>query len=152
MEAGKLEVNIHMSCPIRPLTTVTWYIITPGGRVITHNLFLFHKTLNAAKESRQATTGSQKRRKCSWWTLLDPVVEVRRVLLVPMRAVDGGAAWWLLEHAAGVLAVVALHVHGVSLLVLVEELLLEVPVVWLGADGEFEIFFGDGVPVLCRWC
>ena len=44
--------------------------------------------------------------------------------------------------------VFAIHVHGGSLLFLAEELGLEIPVVGSGADGEFEIFFGNGVPEL----
>lgn len=44
--------------------------------------------------------------------------------------------------------VLAVHVHGGSLLFLAEKLSLEVPVVDSGADGEFEIFLGNGVPEL----
>ena len=46
------------------------------------------------------------------------------------------------------------HVCGIGILVdgsatlFFEEGLFDFPVILLGADGEFEIFAGDGVPVL----
>ena len=46
--------------------------------------------------------------------------------------------------------VLAVHVHGGSFFFLAEELGLEVPVVDSGANGEFEVFFGDRVPELLQ--
>ena len=82
------------------------------------------------------------------WRLLHPAFHPRSVFLVPLRAVNRSAAWWVLEHTACVFAVVSLHVHCISLLVLVKELLLEIPIVRSSANGELEILFGDRVPVL----
>lgn len=61
---------------------------------------------------------------------------------------DRGAARWVVKHAAGVFAVVALHVDCVSLFVFVKKLLLEVPVIRLGSNRKLKILFSDGVPVL----
>lgn len=73
----------------------------------------------------------------------------RRVPLEPWRAVDRSAARWLMEHAAAILTLVLMHVHGVSLLIFfVEEFLLQVPVVRLGANRELEVFLGDEIPEL----
>lgn len=61
----------------------------------------------------------------------------------------GAAVHGLLARSLVIQAVVfAVHVHCGSLFFLAEELGLEIPVVDSGADGEFEIFFGDGVPEL----
>ena len=48
--------------------------------------------------------------------------------------------------------VLAVHVHGGSLFLFVEELGLEVPVVDSGADRKFEVFFSDRVPELVQMC
>lgn len=69
----------------------------------------------------------------------------RKTLLVAVRAaVDRGAARRLVEHAACVLGVLVDCVVSI----VVEIRVLEVPVVLLGADAEFEVFFCDGVPEL----
>lgn len=61
----------------------------------------------------------------------------------------GASVHGMLTRSLVIHAVVfAIHVHGGSLLFLAEELGLEIPVVGSGADGEFEIFFGNGVPEL----
>lgn len=52
------------------------------------------------------------------------------------------------RHVVGCrLAVGVVHVHG-GTAVLFGEQLLDLPVVHTGADREFKVFFGDGVPVL----
>lgn len=84
--------------------------------------------------------------------LLSPALwscRTRRVPLEPWRAVDRSAARWLMEHAAAILTLILMHVHGVSLLIFfVEEFLLKVPIVWLGSNRELEVFFGDEIPEL----
>jgi hypothetical protein len=63
----------------------------------------------------------------------------------------GASVHGLLARSLVVQAVVfAIHVHGGSFFFLAEELGLEVPVVDSGANGEFEIFFSDGVPELLQ--
>lgn len=57
-----------------------------------------------------------------------------------------GAWRGLVVHTAGVLGV-AVVVDGASAVVFGEEL-LDFPVALFGADAEFEVFAGDGVPVL----
>lgn len=70
--------------------------------------------------------------------------------LVAIRAsVHGVLARGLVIQATIVLAV---HVHGGSLFLFVEELGLEVPVVDSGADRKFEVFFSDRVPELLQMC
>lgn len=64
-------------------------------------------------------------------------------------SVHGLLARSLVVQTAVVLAV---HVHGGSLLLLVEELSLEIPVVVSSSNGEFKVFFGDGVPKLLQNC
>lgn len=64
-------------------------------------------------------------------------------------SVHGVLARSLVVQTAVVLAV---HVHGGSLLLLVEKLGLEVPVVVFGSNRELEVFFGDGVPELLQSC
>lgn len=57
-----------------------------------------------------------------------------------------GAWRGLVVHTAGVLGV-AVVVDGASAVVFGEEL-LDFPIALFGADAEFEVFAGDGVPVL----
>jgi hypothetical protein len=61
----------------------------------------------------------------------------------------GASVHGLLARSLVIQAVVfAVHVHCGSFFFLAEELGLEVPVVDSGANGEFEVFFGDRVPEL----
>lgn len=70
--------------------------------------------------------------------------------LVAIRAsVHGVLARSLVVQTAVVLAV---HVHGGSLLLLVEKLGLEVPVVILRSNRELKVFFGNRVPELFENC
>ena len=63
----------------------------------------------------------------------------------------GASVHGLLTRSLVIQAVVlAVHVHGGSFFFLAEELGLEVPVVDSGANGEFEVFFGDRVPELLQ--
>jgi hypothetical protein len=65
----------------------------------------------------------------------------------------GASVHGLLARSLVVQAVVfAVHIHCGSLFFLAEELGLEIPVVDSGANGEFEIFFGNGVPELLHKC
>ncbi len=57
-----------------------------------------------------------------------------------------GAWRGLVVHAAGVLGV-AVVVDGASAVVFGEEF-FDFPIALFGADAEFEVFAGDGVPVL----
>lgn len=65
-------------------------------------------------------------------------------VLASQTSVKRAAVAWLMEHAASIIAVL---IYRVSPLVF-WNVFLHVPVVLLCANGEFEVLFGDRVPLL----